>query len=217
MNQITLVFDFDGTIADSLPGFIEVFNKLAPRYGYKELIDEQITRLRNKSAKEIIKELNISLFKLPFLVRIARNELYKMIHTTLPIKGIEKAIQELKKEGFSVGILSSNSEKTIQTFLEKYNLPLFDFTYSGSSLFGKDKVLKKLLRDMSLQNTDVIYIGDELRDIEAARKSNVRVASVSWGFNSREALKQAKPDYLIDTPEDLALLFKKTKSRVHTA
>ncbi|PSB03825.1 HAD family hydrolase, partial [Merismopedia glauca] len=49
----------------------------------------------------------------------------------------------------------------------------------------------------------VIYVGDETRDIEAARKSKIKAIAVCWGFNFREILAKYKPDFLIDRPSQL--------------
>jgi phosphoglycolate phosphatase-like HAD superfamily hydrolase len=51
-----------------------------------------------------------------------------------------------------------------------------------------------------------VYVGDEVRDIVAARKAGVDVAAVSWGYNTREVLAKHEPDYLIERPELLPTL-----------
>ncbi|MGL5794649.1 MAG: HAD hydrolase-like protein, partial [Waterburya sp.] len=61
----------------------------------------------------------------------------------------------------------------------------------------------QLIKDNQLNNSDVIYVGDETRDIRSARKSNVGIVAVGWGFNSAEILQEYQPDYLIYQPQEL--------------
>ena len=83
----------------------------------------------------------------------------------------------------------------------------FDFISSTSKLTGKSKHLKAIRKTFSLKSEELLYVGDELRDVKASQKANIPIAAVTWGFNSREALAASKPDYLFDTPaEFLSLL-----------
>ena len=67
------------------------------------------------------------------------------------------------------------------------------------------KIIKIIKKENALKDK-CIYIGDETRDIEAARKAGVKVAAVSWGLNSREALEKYQPDWLLENPKNLLLL-----------
>jgi phosphoglycolate phosphatase-like HAD superfamily hydrolase len=49
----------------------------------------------------------------------------------------------------------------------------------------------------------MIYIGDEIRDVKAAKKAAIPVAAVGWGFNSAGALEAFSPDFLLSHPDDL--------------
>jgi phosphoglycolate phosphatase-like HAD superfamily hydrolase len=111
---------------------------------------------------------------------------------------------ELKEMGFRTGILTSNSQENVTQFLIANQLEQFDVIYSGASLFGKSKVIRSALKKQNLKTTDVLYVGDETRDIDAARSAGVRIVSVSWGFNNREILSAQMPDYLIDDPNQLS-------------
>jgi phosphoglycolate phosphatase-like HAD superfamily hydrolase len=122
-----------------------------------------------------------------------------------PILGIKEALTHLKDEGNSLGILTSNSEENVSVFLSKHGMEdLFSFIYSGTSLFGKHKVIRKFMKQNYLTPEDVIYVGDETRDIEASKKIHVKVIAVTWGFNSKEALVKHKPDFLIHQPNELS-------------
>ncbi len=105
-------------------------------------------------------------------------------------------------------ILSSNKQEIIELELNKNNLNIFEAVYSSSSLFKKDKSIKKLLKLFKLEIENVFYVGDEVRDIEACKAINVKIISVTWGFNSKQILSLYNPEYLIDTPVELLEIMK---------
>jgi phosphoglycolate phosphatase-like HAD superfamily hydrolase len=72
-----------------------------------------------------------------------------------------------------------------------------------SRLLGKQRGLRRVLRQTALAAHDVLYIGDEVRDITAAQDVGLDVAAVTWGVNSRSLLAQHSPSQLIDRPEQL--------------
>jgi phosphoglycolate phosphatase len=205
-----IVFDFDGTIADTIPVSIAILKKFATKYYHKTVGEKLIQELRDKSIPEIFKELDISIIKLPFIARKARRELNKEIGYLKPIKGVRDLLEKLKKQGQALGIVSSNSKESIMKFLESNDLKIFDFIYTNSRIFGKANSLKRLLRRNKWDTTSVIYIGDEIRDIEAAHKAGIKIISVTWGVNSSDKLASYKPDFLVKSPGELLSLFQST-------
>ena len=91
---------------------------------------------------------------------------------------------------------------------------LFSFIYTERTLFSKDKALNKFIKRNNLIPEQVMYVGDETRDIEASKKINVKVVAVSWGFNSEEALARQNPDFLINKPSELVDLIGSLKQIV---
>ncbi len=198
-----ILFDFDGTIADTFQISVEITNQLAAEYGYKIVQTNEIAEIRNMPSKEILKRLGISLFKLPFLARRFRQELNKKFYDVHPHKGIKDALIELKKCGHRFGIITSNSQVNVASFLNKNDINLFDFTYSGSSIFGKDRTISKCLKDNKITRDDAVYVGDEVRDIDASRKARIKVIAAGWGYNTPDVLLQHKPDALVMQPSEL--------------
>ncbi len=204
MTAKVIIFDFDGTIADTLDAIVKISNCLAADFGYKQTSLAEINYLKNLSSREIIKQSGISIFKVPFLVRKVKSELTKEIQYLKPIPCIKEALIEIKEQGEQLFIITSNSKENFILFLEKNNMQdLFDFIYSGATLFGKSKIINNILQQQNINYKQVIYVGDETRDIEAAKKSNIKAIAVSWGFNSQEVLAAQNPDFLIHQPHQL--------------
>lgn len=204
MTVKVVLFDFDGTLADTLEAIINIANRLSSEFGYKKASQEEIDSFRDLNSMQIIKTSGIPLTKLPFLIQMVKLELNQEIKKLKPVDGIQEMLESIKNKRVKTGIVTSNSRENVKIFLEKNDLNnLFDVVYSGSTLFGKSKVIKKFLRQESLQPEEVIYVGDETRDIEAAKKIKLKVVAVSWGFNSKEVLAKQEPDFAIDHPQEL--------------
>ncbi len=199
----TIIFDFDGTIADTLPFTYEILKELAKKYKIVDLTPEEFNRYRSKSPIEAIKDYKIPLYKLPFLLREGQQMLEKNISKIGFIAGMKETLKELKNRGYRLGVLSSNSKENIERFLKNHNLRIFDFIHSESNIFGKDKSLKNILKSNNLNKNEVIYVGDEVRDIVACEKVGVDVIAVTWGFNSPQILRKYHPRYLINTPSEI--------------
>lgn len=206
-----VIFDFDGTVAHSLPSLVRVLNRLSEKYHYKQINEADIGMLRNMASEEALRSLGISLLKLPLVVRSARLEFQKEIELLKPVAGINKALLQLKKGGFSLCMLTSNSEENVRKFLKANISTEFDFVFSGSSLFGKAQIIRNLLKAVHLHPSEAIYVGDETRDIDAARKAGIRMIAVTWGINSREVLQDKSPDFLVDSPAELVKVVEKLK------
>ncbi|MTF40660.1 HAD-IA family hydrolase [Cyanobacterium aponinum] len=204
-----LIFDFDGTIADSRITLVKIANELADEFGYDPVTESDIVRLSNLSSKDVIIQSPIPAYKIPFLLRRVKRQLNEHIAYLQPFEGMEEALSNLKKKGCYLGIITSNLGANVSLFLRKNNLDnYFDFVYSANTLFGKNKVINKAIDKHHLLKDEVIYIGDETRDIEAAKKSNIKVAAVTWGFNSASVLKKYNPDFILDKPQELLDIIK---------
>jgi phosphoglycolate phosphatase len=199
-----ILFDFDGTIADTYQAIADIADRLSSEFGYKPLDSEELLFLKNLSSREVIERTEISLFKIPFLVKRVQKELSKEIADLPLIPEIDRVLFELKKEGHTLGIITSNLQENVEIFLKKNNLNyLFDFIYSGTSIFGKHRVIDRVIRQHKFSRDRVIYVGDETRDIRSAKKSNIGIIAVGWGFNSPYILSEYQPDVLVSTPDEL--------------
>lgn len=202
------IFDFDGTICPSFHLFIAELNALSNEYGHKKINPDEIENYRNLSAKNVVKTLGVSGFKLPFLIRKLRQNAKKQLLELHPSPQIAQVLQELQSKGISLGILTSNSEINVRLYLQKYGIHFFDFIYSGNNVFGKASHLRTILKKGQLnpKQDRILYIGDEARDMEAAKQAGITGVAVTWGYNSSDLLKQTHPDHLCDRPDQLLAL-----------
>ncbi len=200
----TVIFDFDGTIGNTLVILTEVYNRIAPRYNCKPVELKDADRLRNTRPQEFMREYGVSQVKLPFLVLSTRRELHKRIDDVKPQAGICSTLKELKELGYILGIVTSNSQKNLSSFILKNDLSdVFDFLETGTHVFGKHRKIKRVLKEWKIPVDACVYVGDETRDVEAARRVGIPVIAVSWGFNDGNTLRRLDPDYYVDEPQEL--------------
>ncbi len=198
-----LVFDFDGTIADTHHFIVQISNQLAKEYNFSQMTSEEAEMLKDKTTQEIIKHLNVPFLKIPAILARAKLEFSKGVDALSPFAGLKEILWDLKRSGIALGILSSNSLENVARFLENNQINMFDFIQTTTKVWSKDTSLRKLMKQRGFSAQEVLYVGDEVRDITAAKRLGVRVAAVTWGYNSSNALKKHQPDFLLDKPQDL--------------
>lgn len=199
----TIIFDFDGTLVNSENLIYSIYFKLKDELGLKTISSQKLRTFRHLSLKEKISFINISPFKLPKIVKRIQEEMGKNLDEISWNPGIISLLKKLSEENFQVGVLSSNSINNLNSFFLSSQISYFDFVYSGNNLFGKDKDLKKLIKEKGLAKESILYVGDEVRDIEACQKVRIDIAAICWGFEEKELLKKHSPTYLLDDPKEL--------------
>ncbi|MBR4327814.1 MAG: HAD-IA family hydrolase [Bacteroidales bacterium] len=193
-----VIFDFDGTLADTFALGSQLINEYADQLGYKQI---DFAANKDKSARELIKMSGVRFWQIPGLIRFFRKKSVERAAEVNAFDGIPDLVRRLHDNGFQLGIITTNSAQTISIFLQKYGLTdLFTYIKPEISLFGKKRAIRRARRHLK---SEIIYIGDELRDIEACRAVNVPIISVSWGFNSTEILEKNNPGMVAASAEEV--------------
>ncbi len=202
MRYSLILWDFDGTLADTLPGLLQVFNDLAPEFGLRPIVDVQA--IRDASPVQWLRQQGISLWKLPALRNaIVHRQEGQMADIRL-FPGMGNVLERLNACGYRLGIVSSNSENNIRTCLQANSAEQwFELIVGYSHLLGKQRALRQVLKRTKLKGHDVLYVGDEQRDITAARRAGMDAAAVTWGINTHTLLAHHSPSRLVDRPDQL--------------
>ncbi len=201
-----IIFDFDGTLADTRDLFLETLAQISRKYGLLEISSEEAEQMSRLPIRERLKQMGVPLSKLPLMYRESRQIFEGLEIMPEPYPAIKELVYALKHRGYLLYIVSSNTYDFIKRFLEANELEVFEQIFSSRGLFGKHRDIKKLLRKTGLSRQEVLYVGDELRDIETCRRISVPVICVTWGFDSPSLLEEGKPDYLVEHPRDILRL-----------
>lgn len=204
-----VLFDFDGTIADSLQLVVDIYRDLL--HDDRELTPQELDMLRKLSAQRVAKELGVSLWRAPLLLRRGRKIMHSRITEVEPFADMPETIAALHARGHVLQVVSSNSVENVRDFLERNNMAEYFQEIHGSvGLFSKARSLRRIVRVHKFDPAQTFYIGDEARDVVAAKKARIRVIAVSWGYNHRELLESLAPDTIADKPDDLLELIPDT-------
>ena len=196
----SIIFDFDGTIADTLKLTLDCANQVSLKYLNKKL--NYSKKIRDMKPLEIIRELGIPIHKVQFYLKETQALLTTKADDIKLFKGMKPLLKKLKRD-YRIGIITTSKSELINSVLQKNNVDLIDFIFSGSSIFGKHAVLQELIKKHGLKKEETVYIGDEIRDVEASKKAGIKVIAVTWGYNARKALETAKADIVVDKPAEL--------------
>ncbi len=203
MTYQLVIFDFDGTLADSFPWFLGVFDTLAERYRFKRMTEDEGAMLRGMSARQIIHYLGIPAWKLPLIARHAR-ALAKRDRAHIALfPGVEDMLAQLFGAGITLAVVSSNSEDMVRHVLGPQNAARITSYDCGASMFGKQAHFRRILKRSGVRPVDTLCIGDEIRDYEAATAVGMPFGAVAWGYTTVEALTACAPAVVFRQVEDI--------------
>lgn len=202
MTYKLLLWDFDGTLADTLTLALGIYNRVALEKGFVR-IDDPLA-VRQMSTSEFLAAHRIPASRIPQLFTIFLTEIRARATSINLQPGIAQLLPEIGGRGIRQGIVSSNSTRTIECCLEA-NAAAHHFSsiHGTSRLLGKERGIRNAVRKLRLPLRDVLYVGDEIRDIHAAQAAGIDIAAVTWGMNAETALASQHPNYLISTPNQL--------------
>lgn len=208
MKYKLVLFDFDGTLADSADWFLKQLNSLADEFKFSRIDPADFEKLRGYSSKQIIQHMGMPLWKLPALMTRMRKAAAQHNGAIRLFPGVDSMLLELEQKGASVGIVSSNAETNIRQVLGSSNAARVRHFSCGASLFGKAVKLRGALRRHRIAAKESIYIGDEIRDATAAREAGMAFGAVEWGFTSAAALRKENPELMFSTVEEISKLLR---------
>jgi phosphoglycolate phosphatase len=206
------IFDLDGTLVDSFPWFLRTINDVADRFGFRRVADEEVEGLRHASTREILNRLEVPLWKLPVIARHARRLKAEAAAEISLFAGVETMLRTLADSGVQLALVSSDSEANARRKLDGTSA-LFAHFDCAASVFGKPAKFRRVIRRAGVTPADVISIGDEVRDIEAARAVGIACGAVSWGYAAPAALRALAPDHMFAQMEEIADAVCQTKAR----
>lgn len=203
MPYLLAIFDLDGTLVDSFPWFLRTINDVADRFGFRHVRDEDVEGLRHASTREILSRLEVPVWKLPAIARHARRLKGDAAAEISLFAGAEAMLRTLAENGVQLALVTSDSEVNARQKLGEA-AALFSHFDCAASLFGKPAKFRRAIRRAGVDADRVIAIGDEIRDIEAARAVGIACGAVSWGYAAPAALRARGPDLVFERIGDIA-------------
>ena len=203
MRYRLVIFDLDGTLADSFPWFLQNLNGVARIFGFRCVHESEIETLRALGPREILKHLGVPLWKLPRIAHHMRRLKSDQLHAIPLFPGVPAMMEALAANGVVLAIVSSDAEANARRSLGPQCARHVTHYACGASMFGKAAKFKRVLKETGVPAAQTLAIGDEIRDLEAARKAGIAFAAVTWGYSSGTALRACAPDLVFSRLDDI--------------
>lgn len=198
-----ILFDMDGTLVDSVDTIVDICNELADEHGYPTRITRE--EIRSYSSEQLVRHFGVPFWRIFGFLKEARKRISERIVELKVHPGLRPVLESLRGRAI-LGVVSSSDEQQIRAVLDQDGISnLFSFVAAGS-IFGKNKQIKRACKDLGIIPSDTLYVGDETRDVHAARRAKVDSLAVVWGMQSEEVLAKTRPTMLARSPEELEQL-----------
>lgn len=202
-SRSAIIFDFDGTLADSFDIFVEALQEATRMQ--TPMTDAEILKLRGLSTRGVIKELGIKKWQLPLFIYRGKKGIAHRANRVHLFDDINDQVRQLYDSGYSLYIVSSNNRATIEKVLNEAQIAdCFVDIVANAGIFSKAKKLTHLMKKYDIAPERSVYAGDESRDIEAATSIGMKSVAVGWGYSTPESLVSMKPDGYAKSPKMLA-------------
>lgn len=199
------IFDLDGTLVDSFPWFLRVVNDVARDFDFKPIAADDIPKLRRAGPRDILKQLELPLWKVPRIAAHMRQKKEERIGELPLFPGVPAMLRSLRDNGIRLALVSSDSEANARLQLGAHAAHFADFA-CGASLFGKAAKFNRVMKRAGVVPSRTIAIGDEMRDMDAAAAAGIAFGGVAWGYADADALRERHPQAWFHTVGDISRL-----------
>ena len=211
---MALIFDFDGTLANTLDLILDLYNEhITKQFSCKVFDKANIEEFRKRRPTSFLRDFGVTPLKLPFIIFRVRKLMNAHITEAQLFVGMKEVLETLHDNHVKMGIVTSNSVENVELFLQHHQLTsYFTFIRSSKRLLSKKRSLEKVMAKNGLKKEETIYIGDEIRDIRSSKAAKIRCAVVTWRHQHRSLLEQQAPYAILETPADILKLFEEVDS-----
>jgi phosphoglycolate phosphatase len=196
------IFDMDGTLSDSFPWFLSVINSVADKHKFQRVERDRIDVLRSVGAGELVRLLGVAKWRIPLITREMRQMKARQLDRIPLFAGVDRLLRELNAGGMVLAVVSSDSEANVRRALGAHARHIAHYA-CGASLFAKAGKFRRIMKLAGISVDDTICIGDEIRDIDAAREAGIDFGAVTWGYTSGPALAARAPNYLFSRVDEV--------------
>ncbi|MBC8536378.1 HAD family hydrolase [Feifania hominis] len=210
-----LIFDFDGTLANTLPDIAAAGNHVLTSMGlaahdvdyYRNVVgDGQVAFIKKILRPEDCTQENIEKF----------SELYSTYFSahadtlTTPFPGMVDAVQKLRAAGYKLAVLTNKNDAFANRSARRYfGDGAFDFVRGGVKGFplkpAPDGAFL-VCEAIGVKPADCLFIGDGYHDVRTGKNAGMDTLAVSWGYRPRQELVEEQPTYLVDSVDEMLRL-----------
>ena len=214
MKKKLLIFDLDGTIADTIYSIRDGVNLAMDKYGFPRKTYEDIRLAIGNGARELIRrsmpEEQRADASLVDRVFADYDKLYAETYANIDgcYDGMSEAMHVLKERGYVLAVLSNKQDEYVKKIIDML-FPDGTVSYAAGQTelpTKPDPTVPLMIAGMfGARPEECAFIGDSEVDVKTAKNAGMTAVACSWGYRPREALADA--DFLLGAPCELADLF----------
>lgn len=202
-----VIFDFDGTLADTIPDLLTAINRLRAKYGLSEVDEKFVLKFVNLDTESFVRasvpEIGDNINE---GIRIYKEEYSRCyLEKTKPFPGMEELVRDLRSKGIRLAIFSNKLNDYICGLAKKLYPDMFEIPLGVGAIASKpapDGVFM-ILDKFGVSADETVFVGDSEIDFETAKNAGVRAVGVSWGYRGREFLEKLGMYAVVDTTNEL--------------
>lgn len=208
-----VLFDFDGTIADTSPGIKEGLRHVFELNNMPQLTDKEMDKFIGPPLDDsFVKYCSVTLEKAKSMVLEFRAHYHtKAIDKFYIYQGLEDAIRVLKDKNILVGVATSKPEVMAVHILKKAGLYEYFDVIQGATLDGKlikkNDIVRHVLDKENIKGKTALMVGDTEFDIFGAHMNNIQALWVAYGFGTLENAKRENPEYIAGNMQEMIKFF----------
>lgn len=188
-----VIFDFDGTLADTFPLIFLAFRTALTKFTGRSYSEEEIARYFGPSEDGILQRIVPEHSQAAMEIYLGE---YKRLHSQCVrlFPGILDLLDQLQDKRVKLGIITGKSEASLMLSLDALELKRYFHVLAAGSpeRANKDTNLHKVIKQWGLQSAEVIYVGDVPSDIVFAREAGVVPVGVYWSETAKAEELQAE-------------------------
>lgn len=213
MKYNTVIFDLDGTLLNTLDDLQDSLNDTLIKNGFspkstvdvKRFVGNGVRNLVRMSVPESCDEDEVT----RVLEEFKENYKNNMQNKTRPYNGIMELLLDLNRFNYKIAIVSNKYDTAVKSLARTYFGNLIPVAIGETSEIKRkpspDSIFTAI-KELGADIESTILVGDSETDVQTAKNAGIPCIGVTWGFRSREVLRNEGADYLIDTPKELLTL-----------
>ncbi|MCC7570780.1 HAD family hydrolase [Candidatus Micrarchaeota archaeon] len=195
-----VIFDWSGTLSNdqilvytaTMNAFKKINIETISFEEYRRIYELPYMKFYRKFDKVRSKEEIDKLFLIEF----------EKLGSPKPFPGAESLLKKLKQKNINCILLSSHLSKELNLEVDQNGFREY-FSEVNGSVHDKVSEINKIMKRNNFTPEETVYVGDMTHDVDAGKHAGVKVVAVTYGYQTREQLQTANPDYIVDTMKEL--------------
>ena len=203
-----VIFDLDGTLADTLPDIMTAVNGVRAHYGLPSFDEKYVLKFINGDTAEFARNIEPDLpdDKIDEAIGIYKAHYSKCyLEKTHEYDGMTELLKTLRSHGIKLAVFSNKADEYVKNLAKKLFPGIFDYALGAGIYASKPSPdgANAILETFGVSSHDAVFVGDSDVDINTAKNAGIRAVGVSWGYRGHEFLEKLGGCEVVDTMAEL--------------